>query len=451
MISWMRASGKVSFGSPTNEGVEGLPATKTASEKAAWDAKHRPVPLQQQYADAKAMEAPAFVPPTSPGDKVYTHPQGATIVVHPDGSLNAYGKDGKKKNTSATAENLAAGHGKWTEATPGAKAPEPKNSTYNGGTSTSGKAIGTAEQAMKRQGFAIPKVASQEQRDANRKERIATASDADLAKMVDPAGTWMPPYQRDAAVEIKRRTDSIAANTAKMDQKVQATVDTMKSSPFIPGHPGYVAQSPGESRADYVARANATRTQSVDNRAKIAEKTASLKDKQAAGSGVTPAVAKKPIPEDLWDMEKMTPAERAAIYDTATPAEIKGLQEKLRASLDKMSKYGGNLGPGAKIGQDRQYGMLNEIERHQSDKRMKQRRDHPTAADVLQDLNDYDASDESPPNISLWTAQSDFGEAFNQDPKADSYMAKINGTEVSLGRKQVLALLGKPEEQTPGK
>jgi hypothetical protein len=42
---------------------------------------------------------------------------GAKIYVTPDGSMEAYGKDGKKKKTSATPEKLAAGHGTWVETT----------------------------------------------------------------------------------------------------------------------------------------------------------------------------------------------------------------------------------------------------------------------------------------------------------------------------------------------
>lgn len=43
----------------------------------------------------------------------YIHPQGATAIVYPDGSLAAFDKTGKAKKTSATAEKLARGHGGW--------------------------------------------------------------------------------------------------------------------------------------------------------------------------------------------------------------------------------------------------------------------------------------------------------------------------------------------------
>lgn len=48
-----------------------------------------------------------------PGDRVYTHKQGSTIIVTPDGSVFKYGPDGKPKKTSATAAKLAVGHGAW--------------------------------------------------------------------------------------------------------------------------------------------------------------------------------------------------------------------------------------------------------------------------------------------------------------------------------------------------
>jgi hypothetical protein len=50
------------------------------------------------------------------GDKLYIHPAGGVIVVHPGGSHVAYGANGKKKTTSATAGKLAAGHGLWKPA-----------------------------------------------------------------------------------------------------------------------------------------------------------------------------------------------------------------------------------------------------------------------------------------------------------------------------------------------
>lgn len=47
--------------------------------------------------------------------RYYRHPQGAYIIVYSDGTLSAHKPDGKKKKTSATAENLRAGHGAWQE------------------------------------------------------------------------------------------------------------------------------------------------------------------------------------------------------------------------------------------------------------------------------------------------------------------------------------------------
>lgn len=65
-------------------------------------------------------EAPQWkIPPVYDqlADKLYVHPMGGVIVVQPSGSHIAYGADGKKKTTSATAEKLAAGHGLWKQAT----------------------------------------------------------------------------------------------------------------------------------------------------------------------------------------------------------------------------------------------------------------------------------------------------------------------------------------------
>lgn len=45
---------------------------------------------------------------------MYRHPQGAIAVVHPDGSVEKFTATGvRNPKTSATAEKLAAGHGKW--------------------------------------------------------------------------------------------------------------------------------------------------------------------------------------------------------------------------------------------------------------------------------------------------------------------------------------------------
>lgn len=49
------------------------------------------------------------------GTRYYRHPQGATITVYPDGTMDARRADGKKKQTSATPEALADGHGRWVE------------------------------------------------------------------------------------------------------------------------------------------------------------------------------------------------------------------------------------------------------------------------------------------------------------------------------------------------
>jgi ATP-dependent DNA ligase len=45
--------------------------------------------------------------------QTYKHPQGKTVIVHDDGSIECIGKNGKKATTSASAEKLAAGYGGW--------------------------------------------------------------------------------------------------------------------------------------------------------------------------------------------------------------------------------------------------------------------------------------------------------------------------------------------------
>ena len=43
----------------------------------------------------------------------YKHPQGKTVHVHDDGTMEVIGKNGKPAKTSATPEKLAAGYGGW--------------------------------------------------------------------------------------------------------------------------------------------------------------------------------------------------------------------------------------------------------------------------------------------------------------------------------------------------
>ena len=54
------------------------------------------------------------VPVPAPDVLVYTHPQGKTIHVHPNGSMDVFKPDGKRSTSSATPAKLAAGHGGWT-------------------------------------------------------------------------------------------------------------------------------------------------------------------------------------------------------------------------------------------------------------------------------------------------------------------------------------------------
>lgn len=58
-----------------------------------------------------------YQPPSMVVAHVYRHPQGSTITVYADGSLDARNARGKRKKTSATAEKLASGHGLWVEVT----------------------------------------------------------------------------------------------------------------------------------------------------------------------------------------------------------------------------------------------------------------------------------------------------------------------------------------------
>ena len=44
---------------------------------------------------------------------IYTHPQGKTIRVYDDNTMECRDQHGKKKPTSATPAKLAAGHGQW--------------------------------------------------------------------------------------------------------------------------------------------------------------------------------------------------------------------------------------------------------------------------------------------------------------------------------------------------
>jgi hypothetical protein len=52
-----------------------------------------------------------------PPARHYTHPTAGRIVVWPDGSLEGYGPDGKRKhlNPAATAARLESGYGQWRE------------------------------------------------------------------------------------------------------------------------------------------------------------------------------------------------------------------------------------------------------------------------------------------------------------------------------------------------
>lgn len=49
----------------------------------------------------------------------YVHPQGASIIVFADGTMDVRAANGKKKRTTATPETLREGHGQWRRVTPG--------------------------------------------------------------------------------------------------------------------------------------------------------------------------------------------------------------------------------------------------------------------------------------------------------------------------------------------
>ena len=278
---------------PAPEPVK-APAAPAAPAKVAAKAK---LDATSKAHKGKSYDGPLFTPPFGPGDKVYRHPQGKVVVVHPDGSHESYGPNGKKKPTSATAEKLAAGYGGWS-----------------------------------------------------------------------------------------------------LDEETMHPGSTKPAGPKAP-----VQLAPTKPKA--------------------------------------PAPAKL----DLWDLQKMPPAELATHFDTLSPEAAKALRDELHASTGKMSKNW-NLGPLAQKSLDRQFKILNALDKHQSDKERKRRLEHPTAADVMVDLNDYDPSDEAPKNISLQEAVEAFKAELAADPNGKVFTVKIHGTEEGLSRKQVLALLGKPEE-----
>lgn len=78
---------------------------------------HYPIAAPAKVKPAAKPAAPSYVPPPHPPssyEKVYKHPQGGTIYASSAG-IEAFDVHGKKKSTSATAEKLAYGHGKWIE------------------------------------------------------------------------------------------------------------------------------------------------------------------------------------------------------------------------------------------------------------------------------------------------------------------------------------------------
>ena len=49
---------------------------------------------------------------------IYEHPQGKTITVYDDNTMECRNAEGKKRPTSATPDKLAAGHGAWKRVGP---------------------------------------------------------------------------------------------------------------------------------------------------------------------------------------------------------------------------------------------------------------------------------------------------------------------------------------------
>lgn len=256
-----------------------LPAAEAATEApTAPSAPESPAPAPQA-AESPSVGADDTFPAPQPGAKMYQHPMGARIYVNPDGSMEAYGKDGKKKSTSATPEKLAAGHGQWKE--------------------------------------------------------------------VPFAG------QESVGSQAPTKPDFEGAYAGVLDGKSQA-----------------------DGLRDLVAA----------RKARIAE---------------------------------------------------------IDKELDGFMK-GVTLGPLAQKNRDALYDERSKLEKEASALDRKRRVIAPTQAEVLQDLNDYDPSDEEPPNIDLSTAISAFSAELSKDgPDAPTYLAKINGVEVSLSNAQVKALLGK--------
>lgn len=159
-----------------------------------------------------------------------------------------------------------------------------------------------------------------------------------------------------------------------------------------------------------------------------------------------PAAPAAPAPAgvpDLFDLREMSTDEQRAAFKDASVADLQDRLDDVNGALAKFKPFG--LGPGAVAGKRRLGGIRNELEAAILRKKRDQRLTNPTRAQVMEDLNDYDPSDESPPNIDLGTAAVLFNTEFQtQGPNAPTYTAKINGTERTLTNTQVRALLDIP-------
>ena len=92
------------------------PMTPTPSATSPAPAPTTPAaPVAVPSAGAAGWTPPAGLPPVPAGALVYTHPQGKTVYVMPDGSMQVYKPGGKKATSSATPQKLAAGYGGWIQ------------------------------------------------------------------------------------------------------------------------------------------------------------------------------------------------------------------------------------------------------------------------------------------------------------------------------------------------
>lgn len=177
------------------------------------------------------LPAPAATPATpdvwpgpapKPGAKIYTHPQGARIYVNPDGSMEAYGANGKKKNTTATPENLATGHGKWTELKPSTQAPTAKSTNVGPTAFDAGFAVKDLSDAELVGKYKVDLADGLDIKEARRElvRRNISIPDAAEGKLVKKTTT--PATIADA--------ESIASTAGDDSVRLMAAVDTLREA-----------------------------------------------------------------------------------------------------------------------------------------------------------------------------------------------------------------------------